>query len=167
MGRKATGLTPGIPGYGSRVAGQNSTSLRAAFSPGVNIKEVFMMKSVFSRVVFPLVLFILLFTSNAYAGQVTLMWDPPAISADVVGYVVDYGTASGTYTQGIDVGNTTSHTVANLPDGQTYYFAVVAYNSAGTESGYSNEVSKTMEIPQSPLTILKTGAGTGVVSGVE
>ena len=123
-----------------------------------------MMKSVLSRAVFSLVLFLLL-TSNSYAGQVALMWDPPAVSTDVVGYIVDYGTASGTYTQGIDVGNTTNHTVATLPDGQTYYFAVVAYNSEGTESGYSNEISKTMDITQSPLTILKTGTGTGVVSG--
>jgi hypothetical protein len=123
------------------------------------------MKTVFSRLVFPLVLFFLLLTPNSYAGQATLMWDPPAIPTDVAGYKVDYGTASGTYTQGIDVGNSTSHTIGSLPDGQTYYFAVVAYNSAGTESGYSNEVSKTVEIPQSPLTILKTGTGTGVVSG--
>jgi hypothetical protein len=124
------------------------------------------MKSIFSSVVFRLVLFFLLFTSNAYSGQATLIWDPPEVPTDVSGYKVDYGTASGTYAQGIDVGNTTSHTISNLPDGQTYYFAVVAYNSAGSESGYSNEVSKTMDILQSPLTILKAGTGTGVISGM-
>jgi hypothetical protein len=55
--------------------------------------------------------------------------------------MIHYGTASGTYSQGIDVGNTTSYTVSNLIDGQTYYFAVTTYNAAGDESVDSNEVS--------------------------
>ena len=93
------------------------------------------------------------------------MWDPPAISTDVAGYVVDYGTASGSYSQGINVGNTTSYTLGNLPDGQVCYFAVAAYNSSGALSDYSNEVSKTTEMPQYSLAIQKTGTGTGVVSG--
>jgi len=42
---------------------------------------------------------------------------------------------------GIDVGNTTSYTVSNLIDGQTYYFNVTAYDAAGVESEYSGEVS--------------------------
>ncbi len=131
----------------------------------VNIREVFLTTSVFWRLVFPVVLFFLLFASHSHAGQATLMWDPPEISTDVTGYVVDYGTASGTYTQGVNVGNITSYTLGNLSDGQTYYFAVAAYNSAGAESEYSNEVSKTMDIPNSLLTIKKTGTGSGVVTG--
>ena len=123
------------------------------------------MKTVFSRLFCLLALFSLLFTQGAYAGQATLMWDPPAISTDVAGYVVDYGTASGSYTQGVNVGNTTSYTVGNLPDGQIYYFAVAAYNSSGALSDYSNEVSKATEIPQYSLTIQKAGTGTGAVSG--
>jgi len=131
-----------------------------------NSREVFLTMSVFWRLVFPVVLFFLLFASHSHAGQAALMWDPPEIATDVTGYVVDYGTASGSYTQGINVGNTTSYTVGNLSDGQTYYFVVAAYNSAGAESEYSNEVSKAMDIAQSPvLTINKTGTGTGVVSG--
>ena len=55
--------------------------------------------------------------------------------------MIHYGTASGIYSMGIDVGNTTSYTVSNLIDGQTYYFSVTAYNAAGVESEFSGEVS--------------------------
>jgi fibronectin type 3 domain-containing protein len=104
------------------------------------------MKSVFSSFFFPLLaLCFFLSCSISYAAQATLTWDSPEISTDVTGYKVYYGTSSMIYTQSIDVGNTTSHTVGNLLDGQTYYFAAVAYNSAGIESGYSNEVSTTTQ----------------------
>ena len=93
------------------------------------------------------------------------MWDPPDNSTDVTGYIIDYGTVSGAYTQRINVGNTNSFTVGNLTDGQTYYFAAVSYNSAMTQSEHSNEVSGTMGITQFPLVILKSGTGTGEVSG--
>ncbi len=83
-------------------------------------------------------------TTNSLTGQAKLAWDPPDISTDVTGYMIHYGTASGTYSQAMDVGNTTSYTVSNLIDGQTYYFAVTAYNAVGYESVYSNEVSITI-----------------------
>jgi len=37
-----------------------------------------------------------------------------------------------------------SYTVSNLPNGQTYFFALSAYDSAGNESALSAEVSKTL-----------------------
>jgi hypothetical protein len=40
----------------------------------------------------------------------------------------------------LDVGNWTSVTIADLEDGETYYFAVTAYDLEDNESGYSNEV---------------------------
>jgi hypothetical protein len=123
------------------------------------------MKSIVSAVLFSLVLCVVLSASNSQAGQADLAWDPPDISTDVTGYMVNYGTASGDYPQGIDVGNTTSYTISNLPDGETYYFAVTAYNSSGIQSGYSNEVSKTMPMRQYLLVILNTGTGTGTVTG--
>ena len=46
-----------------------------------------------------------------------------------------------TYTKVVDVGDQTTCTVANLDAGKTYYFAVIAYNTAGYTSNYSNEVS--------------------------
>ncbi len=68
--------------------------------------------------------------------------------------MIHYGMASGAYSQGVDVGNTTSYTVSNLIDGKTYYFAVTAYNAVGYESVYSNEVSIVISPSQYLLMIL-------------
>ncbi len=125
-----------------------------------------LIKKLFSNIVISLVLcFFFLFPTNALAGQANLAWDPPDISTDVAGYMIHYGTASGTYSQAIDVGNTTSYTVNNLIDGQTYYFAVTAYNAVGYESVYSNEVSIRMASSQYLLMISNPGPGQGTVSG--
>lgn len=72
-----------------------------------------------------------------------LSWDPNTES-DLAGYKVYAGTSSRSYGPPIDVGNVTSFKVINLAKGQTYYFAVTAYNTSGAESGFSNEVSKTI-----------------------
>lgn len=125
----------------------------------------------FSGIIVLLVLCYSLSPSNSLAGQANLAWDPPDISTDVTGYMIHYGSASGAYSQGVDVGNTTSFTISNLPDGQTY-FAVTAYDARGYQSGYSNEVSiVTSPLPPPPpptqylLVILKAGTGQGTVSG--
>src|SRR3972149_5909585 len=77
-------------------------------------------------------------TNTANAGEAILTWDPPTTNTDgtpltdLAGYKIHYGTTSGNYTTVIDVGNVTT------------YFATTAYDSSGNESGYSNEVSKTI-----------------------
>ncbi len=78
-------------------------------------------------------------------GSVSLAWD---VSPDVTatGYRVYYGGASGVYTNSATVGNVTNATFSNLPDGATYYFAAVAYNSAGFESDFSNETSYSVPV---------------------
>ena len=86
----------------------------------------------------------------AHAGQAILLWDPPTTNADgttltdLAGYKVYYGTASGNYSTVIDAANVTSYTVTNLTSNATYYFATTAYDASANESGFSNEVSKTM-----------------------
>jgi hypothetical protein len=123
-------------------------------------------KKLFSDSIILLVLcFFFLSPANSLAGQASLAWDPPDISTDVTGYMLYYGTVSGAYSQSIDVGNTTDYTVGNLIDGKTYYFAVTAYNAAGYQSVYSNEVSLTLSPPQYLLLTVKPGAGQGTVSG--
>ncbi|MEZ5583612.1 MAG: PKD domain-containing protein [Candidatus Competibacteraceae bacterium] len=83
-------------------------------------------------------------TPLAFAGQASLAWDP-STSTGVGGYRLYYGQTSQNYTANVDVGNQTSHTLTNLQDGATYYFAVTAYDTSATaESDYSNEVSKTI-----------------------
>ena len=86
-----------------------------------------------------LVLMLPLFANSAYPAQITLSWDP-VIAPDIAGYRVYYGTSSRAYDVTLDVGNWTSVTIADLKDGETYYFAVTAYDLEGNESGYSSEV---------------------------
>jgi hypothetical protein len=62
----------------------------------------------------------------------------------VVGYRLYQGGVSQVYTNVVDVGNSTSNTVAGLVAGATYYFAVTAYDSVGLESAFSNEIAYTV-----------------------
>jgi hypothetical protein len=78
-------------------------------------------------------------------GQVTLVWDASA-DPTVTGYKVHIGTTSGVYTVSvIDTGNVTSCTIAGLQAGTVYYIAVTSYDQNGNESGFSNEVSATIQ----------------------
>lgn len=81
--------------------------------------------------------------------SVTLTWIAPTTNVDgthltdLAGYKVYYGTTRGPYAQFIDTGNVnTTYTldVSGLAPG-TYYIAVTAYNSSGSESVYSNAVT--------------------------
>src|SRR5580704_13919215 len=79
--------------------------------------------------------------SLAQAAQsVSLAWTAET-DPTVVGYDVNYGTASGVYTQSINAGNSTAATVSSLTPGQTYFFVVTAHNSAAQNSLASNQVS--------------------------
>ncbi len=76
-------------------------------------------------------------------GQVPVAWDPNSES-DLAGYTVYIGTAPGLYGPPTDVGNVTTVNVMNLTKGQTLFFAITAYDTAGNQSDYSNEVSHTI-----------------------
>jgi hypothetical protein len=82
---------------------------------------------------------LVLLANPVHAGTVTLAWDPN--SDPVAGYILFYGTASGTYTTSVDCSTATLWSVAGLTDGQQYYFALVAYNASGLQSSLSNEVT--------------------------
>jgi hypothetical protein len=65
----------------------------------------------------------------------------------LAGYKIYIGTAPGLYNfpgSPIATGRTSSYTITGLPYGQTYYFAVSAYNYSGGESELSAEVSKSI-----------------------
>lgn len=113
------------------------------------------------KIIVLLLMFVFLFYNKAYPAQATLSWDPNSES-DLAGYKVYYGnTTSRSYdlTRTIDVGNVTSHTVTDLIEGETYFFAATAYDFSGNESDYSNEVI--YNVPD------RVGAPTGLrLSGV-
>jgi len=77
-------------------------------------------------------------TTNIAGANITLAWDPSA-EPDVAGYRVHYGHSSRTYPFVVDAGNATTQVINDLQEGVTYYFAVTAYNVAGSESDFSGE----------------------------
>src|SRR4029077_13341335 len=83
---------------------------------------------------------------QSMAGTVSLTWDLGSIP-NLAGYRLYSGTTPGTFTQRIEAGNSTTISVSNLKEGQTYFFAVTAYNTSGAESPPSNEVSYTVPLP--------------------
>jgi hypothetical protein len=82
-------------------------------------------------------------------GTMSVEWVAPTTSADglkmadLAGFHIYYGTASGTYTNTINVPNpsTLSYTISGLPS-NTYYVVVKAYDSSENESSPSVEVTK-------------------------
>lgn len=101
----------------------------------------------------------LLLLPIAWAGQVTLTWDPN-LEQDLAGYRVYYGSSSGVYTNFVEVGAVNLGTIPNLKDGAVYFFAVTAYNSEGLESDYSNEVALTISSVVPPtVTFTRPTAG--------
>jgi hypothetical protein len=119
-----------------------------------------------SLLFFSALLCALLISVWARAGQVTLAWDPNTES-DLAGYRIHYGTASGSYTVTVAVDKSTpTCTITNLAAGQTYYFAASAYNASGASSGYSNEVSYAVTVPNTAPSTPSAPAGStsGVVN---
>jgi hypothetical protein len=78
-------------------------------------------------------------------SSATLTWTPNTDS-NLAGYKVYRGTASGTYGGAlatVPVG-TVTYQATGLSANTTYFFVITAYNSAGNESLFSNEVSKSI-----------------------
>jgi hypothetical protein len=97
----------------------------------------------------PLFVCLSIWSNIANAASLTLAWDANRES-DLAGYVLYWGTQSGTYNSSQDVGRTTQQQVNGLADGTMYYFIVKAYNTAGMFSAASAEVSGTTSGSGSP-----------------
>jgi fibronectin type 3 domain-containing protein len=85
-------------------------------------------------------------TLNAPAtSSATLTWNA-STSNNVAGYKVYQSTGSGAYGAPIATlpGKVTGYTSIGLATGTTYFWVVTAYDNAGNESTYSNEVSKSV-----------------------
>jgi hypothetical protein len=74
------------------------------------------------------------------AGNVTVSWAANA-DPDLAGYILAYGTTSGSYGAEVATGLVTSYTLSGLPEDITHYFAVQAEDTAANRSPYSTEVS--------------------------
>jgi len=85
---------------------------------------------------------LLLFPVDIYGAEITLAWDTNT-EPDLAGYNIYYGTASGDYSESIDVGDVTEVTLTGFDDGGTYYFAATAYDEDDNESAYSEELIHT------------------------
>jgi hypothetical protein len=85
-------------------------------------------------------------------GSTTLSWDPPTQNsdnsslADLAGYVIYFGPASGSLDHSINVTDpgATSYVVENLQVNSSYMFAIAAINSNGVESDLSNIIVRTI-----------------------
>lgn len=95
----------------------------------------------------------------ASSASVSLAWDPSAGST-VMGYHLYVGPSSSNYTNMLDTGAATSGTVPGLVVGNTYTFAVTAYDITGLESPFSAPVSYTIpaSTPNGARIQLKMGA---------
>jgi hypothetical protein len=86
--------------------------------------------------------------SPSPSTSVTLAWNADAATGNSgtnpARYTLYIGTSSGNYTRTQAAGTATSVVVSGLNSGSTYYFAVAAYNAAGIDSPYSNEVVYTV-----------------------
>jgi len=79
-------------------------------------------------------------------GSATLSWTLNS-EPDLAGYKIYVGTAAGLYNypgSPFVIGLTGSYTITGLPVGETYFFAISAFDSSGGESGLSSEVSKSI-----------------------
>jgi hypothetical protein len=79
------------------------------------------------------------------ADPVVLAWNANT-EPDLASYKVYWGVASRLYQPAtmLPLPHAPTATISNLTTGLTYYFAVTAYDASGNESGFSNEVTKTI-----------------------
>lgn len=114
-------------------------------------------------------MFVLVLAGISQAKTVTLAWDASP-EATVVGYRIYYragssfaplsGTGAVEGASPVDIGLQLSATLSGLADAQTHYFAVTAYDAAGNESPYSNQVSSLPVVVNRPPVLAAIGPRT-------
>ncbi len=102
--------------------------------------------------------------SFAYAATVRISWNNNS-EPDLDGYIVYYGTASGSYDEFFDVGLTTSVDVTDLTAATPYFVAVTAYDTSGNESDFSSEAY--IFIPSEDGSVLPDTDMDGIPDAVE
>ena len=93
-------------------------------------------------------------TADLAADELKVSWNKN-IEDDLRGYKVYWGTTSRSYSNNFYVGTDTTYTVPNLSQGNEYFFAVTAIDTANNESAYSAEVNFSLAIADiTPPTLL-------------
>ena len=115
------------------------------------------MKGLIKYIVLAFALAILcLVVDKAFAAEATFSWRPNS-ETNLAGYEIHYGTASRTYTTIVDTGlpplvyGRVRYTVTNVPEGNTMFFAAIAYDTDDLKSDYSTEVE--YGVPITPVII--------------
>ena len=119
-------------------------------------KASFTCPLLYSLIIFAIITIAFFAPGIASAAEVTLAWDDNT-EPDLAGYNIYYDTSSGApyYGTGADQGaspitvligdlndpQNPEITLTGLDDDQDYYLALTAFDSEGSESDYSNEVS--------------------------
>ena len=119
--------------------------------------EVCPMRNIFyAFIILTALFFVFVVSSVVNAADINFAWDANT-EADLAGYKIHAGSASGTYDQTVDVENVTAYTWSGFSDGE-WFFAATAYDTAGNESDFSNEVSLVIDTaaPGSPVNFKAT-----------
>ncbi len=124
------------PKNGSIVASVNTTTA----NPGNNTATITVTSGGLTKTAI-----VTLTLNTPSSSSATLTWNANT-EKDLAGYKVYRATASGTYGSPIAtvLGSVTTYQATGLQFGTTYFFVVTAFDIAGNESAYSNEVSKSI-----------------------
>ncbi len=116
---------------------------------------------------FLLILLLTIATTSGLQAGVTLQWDANSES-DLAGYnLYRSGSSGGPYSKlNGSLISTTSYTDNTIIAGNTYYYVCTAVNTSGLESGYSNQESYVLDIPNDPPVAVDDSALTVMNYGV-
>lgn len=90
---------------------------------------------------------ILFFAVASPAAILSLSWEPNT-EPDLAGYKIYYDkNHSGSFQNVVDVGNVVEYTLVGLESGETYRFALTAYDFFNNESDFSAETDVTIPLP--------------------
>lgn len=104
------------------------------------LTSIFRPLSIKPIIIFLPVFYFLLGIVYAQNQGVIIKWNRN-LESDIAGYKVYYGKFSRVYSYCVKLSKVTEYTIATMQDTGIFYFAVTAYDSAGNESIYSEEVS--------------------------
>jgi hypothetical protein len=82
--------------------------------------------------------------SGTYSVTITI-FNGNSEMADFAGNIIYYGTVAGELDKNLDIGNSFSYVIDDLPMGATGYFAATSYDFSGNESAATDEVNVTVE----------------------